>query len=371
MQNANLKENNLIDRIDPTGRTALENDSTANLVDDRFEKYFKPIPLKLFKDHNRETCGVIYMQRGMDVNEEYRRILDVYVDKMERDKEAYEPNSEEQFQHKTNVRTLTYNRVQIKDRPKNFQYDVSEKYDSYINAQYIYNMYYKEPNNKPLFIATQAPTQKSYGHFWRMVWQENTRIILMLCQKIPEHCVENDRYYFPENEQALYYSDLVVEFKHLDEENSFVKKRTIKITNKVNKEARIITHYAVDGWPDLSIPSDSNFQDFKNMIEDIIQKRDEKEEKLGKQVKSPIVVHCRAGVGRTGTFIAIFEQVRLIKTYQKYFKPQSNIEQTNLGISIMGTFRCLREQRRTSIETERQYSYVYKFMKDYIDEIYV
>ena len=50
-----------------------------------------------------------------------------------------------------------------KDRSENFQYEVSEKYDSYINAQYIYNMYYKELQNKPIFIATQGPIKRSFG----------------------------------------------------------------------------------------------------------------------------------------------------------------------------------------------------------------
>ena len=120
----------------------------------------------------------------------------------------------------------------------------------------------------------------------------------------------------------------------------------------------------------MGVPSTRSFDGFKNMIENIIQLRDANEEEFGPEVKSPIVVHCRAGVGRTGTFIAICELVRLIKTYQKHFKPLSKIEETNLGINIIGTFRCLREQRLHMIEKGQQYSYIYQFIKNYIDEIY-
>merc|ERR1711976_1099649 len=110
---------------------------------------------------------------------------------------------------------MVHNRVQIKDRPKNFEYEVSERYDSYINADYIHNMYYKEPKNKPLFIATQGPLKAGFKHFWRMIWQENSRIIVQLCTKLFQQCINGIRWYYPEDSEKLYYENLIIEFLEL------------------------------------------------------------------------------------------------------------------------------------------------------------
>ena len=374
-------EKSIIEYIDPTGKSALESDTTAAITDKNQEKYFETIPIKKFQDFEFEKTDIgwsklIYDTKvstdlpAINVTDEYKLITDNFVPEMLKHKETYERDSNEMALHNYS-KQWAYNRVEIKDRPENFEYEVSEKYDSYINANYICNMYYQEPKNKPIFIATQGPIKKSFGHFWRMVWQENTQIIVMLCKKWASECDQNNNYYFPESKEAnIECSNFLIEFESRCMSHTFYIKIIQKITNKLTNEERIVTHYSSDGIPNFGVPSEKDFYGFKKLIEDSMKERDKNEEDIGFENKSPMVVHCMAGIGRTGLFIIIFELVRLIKTYQKYFKPLSKIEETNLGISVIGTLRALREQRKGMVERDSQYAYIYKFMKQYISEIY-
>ena len=111
-----------------------------------------------------------------------------------------------------------------------------------------------------------------------------------------------------------------------------------------------MVHYNYLTWPDFGTPEESEYE----VIEDIISKMAEIEEDEGN--KSKIIVHCSAGIGRTGTLIAIYN---CISTIQHYVDAQ--MEQKG-KLSIFAIVRRLREQRYHMVHNELQYEFIYQFV---------
>jgi protein tyrosine phosphatase len=145
---------------------------------------------------------------------------------------------------------------------------------------------------------------------------------------------------------------------------SFYKIRTFEVSNLEGGEVRVVKHYHTHCWPDFGVPNEKWFKSFNGLVDTVIAEKEILDLACGKTKQpSPVVVHCRAGVGRTGTFISIFELKNLIKIYQKEYRPLSKIAETDRGLSVIGTVRCLREQRCHSVETSAQYIYIYRFIQ--------
>jgi len=120
--------------------------------------------------------------------------------------------------------------------------------------------------------------------------------------------------------------------------------------NIQKNETRTLTHYNFVTWPDFGTPNEKEYE----VIEDIIKRIAEIEE--NERNKSRIVVHCSAGIGRTGTMIAIYN---VISTIQHYINT-NNVE--NGRISIFAIVRRLREQRYHMVHNELQYEFIYQFV---------
>ena len=206
--------------------------------------------------------------------------------------------------------------------------------DDYINANYIHH---EEESlgggNKPYkqYIATQGCVGGTRGDFYHMIWQEKSLLVVMTT-KVMERGKTKCARYWPEVEQTEEYGGYTV--TNLSEETS--KDYTLREFS-VSKadETRRIFHYHFLGWPDHGTPEDPG--SVLNFLHDV----NIKQESLGKSLNSdanlsisaqstlslyfsptegagPIVVHCSAGIGRTGTFIVIdmiIDQVRFVIHY--------------------------------------------------------
>ncbi|KAF6714483.1 Receptor-type tyrosine-protein phosphatase beta [Oryzias melastigma] len=161
----------------------------------------------------------------------------------------------------------------------------------FINASYIPGNNYRRE-----YIATQGPLPGTKDDFWRMVWEHNVFNIVMVTQCVEKGRVKCDQYW-PADREPLYYGDLVIQM--LSE--SVLPEWTIR-EFKVTSESscsypRMVRHFHYTVWPDHGVPETTqSLIQFVRTVRDYVDRSPS---------TGATVVHCSAGVGRTGTFIAL------------------------------------------------------------------
>uniref|UniRef100_A0A8W8NUY8 protein-tyrosine-phosphatase n=1 Tax=Magallana gigas TaxID=29159 RepID=A0A8W8NUY8_MAGGI len=211
--------------------------------------------------------------------------------------------------------------------------------EDYINASYI-----SDASGKQEYIACQGPKPTTVKDFWRMIWQENIHTIVMLTGII-EGKKRKCEQYWPSLGRTLIYGKISV--TSLEEKNyAFYTIRRLKITNDQdnNKEIRYQNHFHFTGWPDHGIPSTLQLLSFYFRVKDQIKNDGD---------SSPLVVHCSAGVGRTGTFIAIDALV------------QYGLEKGTVNVTKYVS--AMRRDRMHMIQTSGQYITVYKCLDEFFN----
>jgi tyrosine-protein phosphatase non-receptor type 12/18/22 len=207
--------------------------------------------------------------------------------------------------------------------------------ENYINANVI------EVEGKHA-IATQGPLTNSFHNFWRMVEQYNVTNIFMLCSLIEKNKIKCDRYYPQKDPHSSQLAEQEYEITLLEEEEvqhqKTLKLKRIQVKNNQTNQTRVVNHYQLTDWPDGDTPGKKGRKTLNLLIDAFLHCISEGE--------TP-VVHCSAGVGRTGTFIAL-----CILRLQVA---------NNQNISIFNLVRKLREQRWGMVHTLSQYEYLYDF----------
>ncbi|MEE6460314.1 hypothetical protein FKM82_000918 [Ascaphus truei] len=218
----------------------------------------------------------------------------------------------------------------------------------YVNASFMDG--YKRKN---AYIATQGPLPKTFDDFWRMVWEHKVLIIVMTTRVIERGRIKCGQYWPLEvgrNEDSGHFSirnihiDLFQDFKltHLD------------VYNKQTDESRSVAHYQYMSWPDFGVPkSASAMLDFRSQVKQhqTVAVQALGSEWTGHPAGPPIVIHCSAGIGRTGTFCTL--DICL-----------SRLE--NIGtVDVLRTVKKMRTQRAFSIQTWDQYYFCYMAIIEY------
>ncbi|XP_060082094.1 receptor-type tyrosine-protein phosphatase T-like [Ylistrum balloti] len=177
----------------------------------------------------------------------------------------------------SNITTFDHSRVVLAT-------DKEEEND-YINASYIDS--FEQPR---AYIATQGPLKHTTDDFWNMVWQERSEKIAMLTE-LQENGKKKCVQYWPEENERLSVGSLTVT---LENEYHFpiYKLRTFFITDCKTHECRKVTQFQFTAWPDHGVPEGFPLILFHDRV-------------INQPSSGPMVVHCSAGVGRTGTFIAL------------------------------------------------------------------
>ena len=182
-----------------------------------------------------------------------------------------------------------------------------------------------------------------------MLWQENTRVIVMTCSEV-ERGKNKCARYWTEKDTTKTFKNIMVTCTSEEKFSSHVV-RELRAWKEGDTEARVIFHYHFASWPDHGIPSDAghvlNFLNEVNTRQEMF-----KQEGVS---PGPVVVHCSAGIGRTGTFIIIDILLHLIR------KQGFDVE-----IDIQKSIQMLRAQRSGMVQTEGQYRFVYMAVKQYI-----
>ncbi|XP_045621693.2 receptor-type tyrosine-protein phosphatase epsilon [Procambarus clarkii] len=176
-------------------------------------------------------------------------------------------------------------RVVLEDNPDGLRGD-------YINASYIRS--YKKSKG---YIATQGPKDfnvSTMEDFWRMVWENNTNIIVMLAKLIEGGRVKVSQYWPAALEEEVPYGDIFVKLVTQEDRLDCVQ-RLIMVS--CGDEIRELVHYQFTSWPDHDVPQTP--YSFALMVHEIC-----KWKRTG-----PVVVHCSAGLGRTGTLLLVLTLV--------------------------------------------------------------
>ena len=211
--------------------------------------------------------------------------------------------------------------------------DVSTK--EYINANWILGH-----DSRRRFIATQGPLEVSRNSFWKMIWEHDIELIIMV-SAIKENGKQKCDQYFP-IEGTLSTQDFEITLKSIQEEFPTLTRRVFEVD--WNGEKKIVNHLQSIAWPDHGAPElEEEYDSIKFIVDEVLENR------------GPIVVHCSAGIGRTGTLIALCQMIEAVQ--MTTFNPR---------VSVFGTVRRLREQRWKMVQTKNQYDFLYKFMEEWV-----
>ncbi|XP_070527303.1 tyrosine-protein phosphatase Lar isoform X10 [Cardiocondyla obscurior] len=197
----------------------------------------------------------------------------------------------------------------------------------YINANYCDG--YRKQN---AYVATQGPLQETFGDFWRMCWELRTSTIVMMTKLEERTRIKCDQYWPTRGSET--YGQMTITISDIQELATYCI-RTFQVCRAGYSERREIKQLQFTAWPDHGVPEHpAPFLQFLRRVRS-----------LNVPDSGPLVVHCSAGVGRTGCFIVIDSMLERIK-HEKM-------------IDIYGHVTCLRAQRNYMVQTEDQYIFIH------------
>ncbi|XP_018304844.1 tyrosine-protein phosphatase 10D isoform X2 [Mycetomoellerius zeteki] len=291
------------------GRKTTETRATDNLsLPDSVIETSRPIKVEDFAEHYRTMSA----DSDFRFSEEFEELKHVGRDQpcTAADLPCNRPKN--RF---TNI--LPYDHSRFKLQPVD-----DEEGSDYINANYV------PGHNSPReFIVTQGPLHSTRDDFWRMVWESNSRAIVMLTR-----CIEKGRekcdHYWPMDTLPVYYGDICVTILN---ETHYPDWSITEFMLCRGDVKRVIQHFHFTTWPDFGVPSPpQTLARFVRAFRERVRPD-----------QRPIVVHCSAGVGRSGTFITLDRILQQILV-SKY-------------VDIFGIVWVMRKERVWMVQTEQQY----------------
>ncbi|GMT33741.1 hypothetical protein PFISCL1PPCAC_25038 [Pristionchus fissidentatus] len=232
------------------------------------------------------------------------------------------------------VPCLDESRVVLRDR---------EGANDFIHANFC-----STPSSDKRFICTQGPSDSTFNDFWTMINQEEVEYIIMLCNFFEQEKPKCGKY-VPQGEGETMETDdyriqcMAVHNYKLPENVVF---RKLNVAKKDSDKDRTVHHFLWETWPDRGVPPIDHSL-FKLLA------------KAGKS-KQPIVVHCSAGIGRTGTMVTTQIAMEMLNSGE------------SLADGLSTVVKKLRKQRAMSVQTDHQYIFVHRilleYFKDTVDE---
>lgn len=206
----------------------------------------------------------------------------------------------------------------------------------YINASYVPGCNFRRE-----YIATQGPLPGTKDDFWRLVWEQNVHNIVMVTQCVEKGRVKCDLYW-PLDQEPLYYGDLIVQTGS----ESVLPEWTIREFRICSEDqlcaSRVVRQFHYTVWPDHGVPETT-----QSLVQFVRTVRDYVNRSPG---SGPTVVHCSAGVGRTGTFVVLDRVLQQLDSRD--------------CVDIYGCVFDLRLHRAHMVQTEVQYSFLHQCVRD-------
>ncbi|CDQ70207.1 unnamed protein product [Oncorhynchus mykiss] len=285
-----------------------------------YRKSLKPVNKKSFLQHVEDLCA----NENTKFQEEFAELPKLLQDLATSDADLPWNRSKNRF---TNIKPYNNNRVKLLSEP-------GMPGSDYINASFISG--YLCPSE---FIATQGPLPGTVADFWRMIWETRTRTIAMLTQCYEKGRIRCHQYWPEDNKPVTVFGDIIIT-KLTEDVYPDWTVRALKVER--HGDYMVVHHFNYTSWPEHGVPDSST-----TLIQFVRAIRANRHE------NTTIVVHCSAGVGRTGVFITLDHLIQHVSDHD--------------FVDIYGLVAELRSERMCMVQNLAQYMFLHQSTLDLLN----